>query len=149
MNVDFRMTPMICKLEEILKIILVICLCTTFGCRSTPRVQSSSTFSTLALEPPNSDTDVPPSQWSAEIRSLKPIKVYRDVGHLVVVQRKSNGVESGKYIIEVTSSTAGQSGKFIWLNPVVLDGFPTASAYEYVRRQGNKLIGAWLIIRGR
>ena len=130
-------TPVNTKLEEISKIVVTICLCACFGCQSVQRSQSSSTFSDLPPEPPKlAPGEVPSSQWSAAIRSLKPIKVYWDVGNLVVVQRVGNGVESGKYIIEPTSSHAGHSGSFIRFTPVAAEGFsPLTTVYDYERSQ--------------
>ena len=52
-----------------------------------------------------SSEDIPARYWSAPIKALHPIKVYRDVdfGNTVVVQKIVNGIEYGKYIKPIYS----------------------------------------------
>jgi len=48
--------------------------------------------------------------WSDEIKKLKPIKVYRHRGNIVVVQKASANIQEGLYISIMISSYAPQSG---------------------------------------
>ena len=48
--------------------------------------------------------------WTDEIKRLKPIRVYRHRGNIVVVQRASANIQEGKYISIMISSYAPQSG---------------------------------------
>lgn len=48
--------------------------------------------------------------WTDEIKRLKPIRVYRHRGNIVVVQRVSANIQEGKYISIMISSYAPQSG---------------------------------------
>lgn len=48
--------------------------------------------------------------WTDEIKRLKPIRVYRHRGNIVVVQKASSNIQEGKYISIIISSYAPQSG---------------------------------------
>jgi len=54
--------------------------------------------------------DIAEKYWTDEIKRLKPIRVYRHRGNIVVVQRASANREEGKYISIMISSYAPQSG---------------------------------------
>jgi len=54
--------------------------------------------------------DISKEYWTDEIKRLKPIRVYRHRGNIVVVQRASANREEGKYISIMISSYAPQSG---------------------------------------
>jgi len=70
--------------------------------------------------------------WTDEIKRLKPIRVYRHRGNIVVVQRVSANIQEGKYISIMISSYAPQSGD---------DGFTFTdignSVYDFKRVIGN------------
>jgi len=70
--------------------------------------------------------------WTDEIKRLKPIKVYRHRGNIVVVQRASANRQEGLYICIMTSSYAPQSG---------VDGFTFTdmgkSVYDFKRTIEN------------
>lgn len=50
------------------------------------------------------DGEFPPQCWTDPIKALHPIKVYSDVGNVVVVQKIVNDIEYGKYIMPPHSS---------------------------------------------
>ena len=70
--------------------------------------------------------------WTDEIKRLKPIRVYRHRGNIVVVQKASANREEGLYISIMISSYAPQSGD---------DGFTFTeignSVYDFKRVIGN------------
>ena len=47
---------------------------------------------------------IPPNYWSAAIIAQHPIKVYEDIGNIVIVQKIAGGMEYGKYIMPPASS---------------------------------------------
>ncbi|MDB6111632.1 MAG: hypothetical protein JWR69_3382 [Pedosphaera sp.] len=49
-------------------------------------------------------SEIPRSYWSPPIKALHPIKVYEDIGNIVIVQKIANGMEYGKYIMPTYSS---------------------------------------------
>ena len=57
----------------------------------------------LGKTPPE---EIPARYWCNPIKALHPIKVYEDVGNIVVVQKIVNGIEYGKYINPPYSSHA-------------------------------------------
>lgn len=63
--------------------------------------------------------EVPRTYWAREIKALRPLRVYLHGVNVVVVQRESDGVEEGKYIVTIISSYAPQSGDdgFTFTNP--------------------------------
>ena len=133
-----KSTPMRLKLEKLSIILLAAtCFCAIAGCQSGRPTSNQPTYSELPPKAPKlAPNEVPSSKWSVAIQALKPLKVYVDVGNLVVVQKVANGIESGKYIIEPWSSRAGHSGAFIKFTPVVVDGFsPLTEIYDYERSQ--------------
>ena len=77
-------------------------------------------------------TEIPPRYWTDPIKTLNPVKVYRHMVNIVVVQKITDGVEYGKYIYVPFSSDRPHSG-------VGIDGFtftPDADdVYDYQRSQ--------------
>ncbi|HBF35028.1 TPA: hypothetical protein DDW35_10760 [Candidatus Sumerlaeota bacterium] len=53
----------------------------------------------------SSDEIIPERYWPDSIHALKPIRVYMHLSNIVVVQREGNGVEEGKYIPLLISSS--------------------------------------------
>src|ERR1043166_284483 len=125
--------------HEKLSIILLAaaCFCAIAGCQSDRPTSNQPTYSELPpKEPKLAPNEVPSSKWSAAIQALKPLKVYVDVGNLVVVQKVANGIESGKYIIEPWSSHGTPSWRSTKLIPAVASGFsPLTEIYDYERSQ--------------
>lgn len=66
--------------------------------------------------PPPDESAVLMADYGESLRNWNPIKIYYDVGNLVVVQRIAFGVESGKYIMPSYSSydpSLAKDGKFV------------------------------------
>jgi hypothetical protein len=62
-------------------------------------------------EKPAADAPVIPSKyWTEPIKALRPIRVYLHHHNLVVVQKVSDNVEEGKYIMNSISSYLPKSG---------------------------------------
>src|SRR5215472_8235230 len=125
------------KTEHLIMLVLTAaCICGAAGCQSGRTPQSSWAFSELPPQKPKlAAEEVPVSDWTPAIQALHPIKVYREGGNLVVVQRLDDGLESGKYLISPLSST-GPMGRFARFTPVVGDGFPPLTKiYDYERGQ--------------
>jgi len=55
--------------------------------------------------------EIAPEYWTEEIRKLRPIRVYRHRGNIVVVQKISPGREEGTYICPAISSYVPRSGE--------------------------------------
>ncbi|MFA5393075.1 MAG: hypothetical protein WC081_03100 [Candidatus Ratteibacteria bacterium] len=55
-------------------------------------------------------TEIPPRYWTDPIKVINPIKVYTHRANVVLVQKVTNGVESGKYIYIPFSSYLPQNG---------------------------------------
>ncbi len=76
--------------------------------------------------------EIPAAYWTKGIRSLHPIKVYTHRANIVVVQRISDGTETGTYISILISSYAPRSGD---------DGFAfthtAGPVYDFTRHVGN------------
>ena len=60
--------------------------------------------------PEGSEAEIPAKYWTDPIKALKPIKVYIHRINIVVVQRMENGIEEGKYILNLVSSYLPQNG---------------------------------------
>ena len=102
------------------------CLFVVFGCQKKPgsgdagiipdnlagvahetHIQYTKAVNSGAQEPSD---EISEQYWSDEIKRLKPIKVYRHRGNIVVVQKASANIQEGKYISIMISSYAPQSG---------------------------------------
>ena len=117
------------------------CLFVVFGCQKKPgsdnlaasalqtHMQYIKAVNSGAQEPSD---EIPEQYWSDEIKRLKPIKVYRHRGNIVVVQKASANIQEGKYISIMISSYAPQSGD---------DGFTFTdignSVHDFKRVIGN------------
>ena len=117
------------------------CLFVVFGCKKKPgsdnlaasalqtHMQYIKAVNSGAQEPSD---EIPEQYWSDEIKRLKPIKVYRHRGNIVVVQKASANIQEGKYISIMISSYAPQSGD---------DGFTFTdignSVHDFKRVIGN------------
>jgi len=124
------------KLKRLAKTIFqTICLSALCACQTQrPSVTLSAapeaplTFPTVPMPPPPRDESAElMAKYGESLRSWNPIKIYRDVGNLVVVQRIAFGIESGKYIMPAVSShfpeTGGDGGFKITLRaPTRFDG---------------------------
>ena len=66
-----------------------------------------------------SGQEIPASCWAAEIRALRPLRVYLHRVNVVVVQKADGNIEQGKYIYILISSYLPQSGDdgFTFMNP--------------------------------
>ena len=124
------------------------CLFVVFGCQKKPGGGDAGplpdNLATAALQTHiqyikavNSGAQKPSDEiakkyWTDEIKRLKPIRLYRHRGNIVVVQRASTNWEEGLYISIMISSYAPQSGD---------DGFTFSdignSVYDFKRVIGN------------
>ena len=110
----------------IVSVCLFCCLFVVFGCQKKPGGGDADSFpDNLAvaalqthiryIKAVNSGEQEPSDEiskkyWTDEIKRLKPIRVYRHRGNIVVVQRVSANIQEGKYISIMISSYAPQSG---------------------------------------
>lgn len=110
----------------IVTVCLFGCLFVVLGCQKKPSGGDADSFpDNLAgaahethiqyIKAVNSGVQEPSDEiseqyWSDEIKRLKPIKVYRHRGNIVVVQKASANIQEGKYISIMISSYAPQSG---------------------------------------
>lgn len=80
-------------------------------------------------------TEIPAVFWSAPIRHLNPVKVYRHKGNFVVVQKTSDSIEEGLYIYNPISSYFPRSGDdgFVVFTPLGGDGFE----FQFKRKVEN------------
>ena len=102
------------------------CMFVAFGCKKQPggedasplpdnlavsalqtHIQYIKAVNSGAQEP---SVEIAKKYWTDEIKRLKPIRVYRHRGNIVVVQRASANWEEGLYISIMISSYAPQSG---------------------------------------
>jgi len=132
----------------IVTVCLLGCLLVIFGCQKKPGGEDAGSLpDNLAvsalqthiqyIKAVNSGAEKPSDEiakkyWTDEIKRLKPIRVYRHRGNIVVVQRASANREEGLYISIMISSYAPQSGD---------DGFTFTdignSVYDFKRVRGN------------
>jgi hypothetical protein len=132
----------------IFPVFLFGCLFVVFGCQKKPGGGDAGPLSdNLAvsalqthfqyIKAVNSGEQEPSDEiakkyWTDEIKRLKPIRVYRHRGNIVVVQKASANWEEGLYISIMISSYAPQSGD---------DGFTFTeignSVYDFKRVIGN------------
>jgi hypothetical protein len=94
--------------------------------------------------PAAGNLDIPSKYWMEPIKALRPVRVYTHHYNIVVVQKVSDDVEEGKYIMNPISSYLPQSGDdgFVFSpNPKTSTGltFPADGVLEFKRtRTGNK-----------
>lgn len=87
---------------------------------------------------PDPTNEIYPKYWTDGIKALDPIKVYTHRVNIVVVQRISDGIEEGKYIVIPVSSylpTTGDDG-FVF-SPEPLNGNTYSlrdGVFDYKRR---------------
>lgn len=54
------------------------------------------------------------ARYSDFLKTVKPVRVYHDMGHTVLVQTTIGGVEYGKYLVPVASSHVRLNGEGGW-----------------------------------
>jgi len=102
------------------------CLFVVFGCKKKPDSEDAriipDNLAIAALQTHmqyikavNSGEQEPSDEiskqyWTDEIKRLKPIKVYRHGTNIVVVQKSTDNIQEGLYIILMISSYAPRSG---------------------------------------
>jgi len=107
------------KLKRLAKITFpMVCFCALCACQTQrPSATLSATpepplaFPVVPVPPPPPDESAAlMARYGESLRSWNPIKIYRDVGNLVVVQMIAFGIESGKYIMPMVSSHLPETG---------------------------------------
>jgi hypothetical protein len=137
------------KIETLTKIMVVVVIFAVSGCQTNRPCRPPAVFPNdpqgVALEKAifemedayvkanfgatKPEDGFPPRYWKAPIKALKPIKVYDDQGNIVIVQKITNGVESGKYFISMESSHLLQFVHDFILTPI--RETPRGSLYDF------------------
>jgi hypothetical protein len=106
------------------------------GCKTSPHQEGANQPQQhLIGEPPFADQT---SRWGAAIAALHPMKVVHNGDDLVIVQKISNGVEYGKYLIPFESNRPFPVfGGYIFDDPLQISSIEgkksNFSMYDYHR----------------